>query len=234
MTRPAPRLPAFSLAVALVLGLVATALFAGAARAETVSVGNGIYTVDVNNEDGEYTVTTGPSHPLGEGLNVLFGDGTPGTSFDSIHSYTSGVDYELPSISSRSTVALGTTGFQTTYSLSRPEQEDDLGVVQTVRADGYRPAQVTVAYALSGAKDKLTLGSASAEFKKAGVYRLSEHLSPAEMAKLRGAKSFSVRFAIPKTPKSCGRYYTKRLTIPRKVSGQTVWFQSDSRFAPGG
>lgn len=536
MTRPVPRLPVLSLVVALVFGLVAAALFAGAARAETVSAGNGIYTVDVNNEDGEYTVTTGPSHPLGEGLNVLFGDGSPGTSFDSIHSYTSGADYELPSISSQSTVALGTTGFQTSYALSQPAQEDDLGVVQTVRADGstfgdsrvevttvvtnngaapeqigvrylwdyqineddgptfqadeptgpvllteqdfpapsfdhytiedndvspapptfdvlgtvtgppgseavpptllknvswaeshgtafdyttvpgrvissvegelndnavlyywgdsaadaptiapggsyrvsasmyltrpreglphnppppappappaapapapsppsvtitggpahesastdaaftfkgtpggsyecsldgghwgpcasgqkyaqlapgdhlfqvreklggqtsapasyrwtvdlprkcvlrvararvfafakldkarlvihytsYRPAQVTVAYALSGSKGKLTLGSASAKFKKAGVYRLSEHLSAAEMAKLRGAKSFSVRFAIPKTPKSCGRYYTKRLTIPRKVSGQTVWFQSDSRFAPGG
>ena len=96
------------------------------------------------------------------------------------------------------------------------------------------PFRLEVAYALRGSKGKLTLGSASAKFKKAGVYRLSEHLSPAEMAKLRGAKSFSVRFAIPKTPKSCGRYYTKRLTIPRKVSGQTVWFQSDSRFAPGG
>jgi hypothetical protein len=98
----------------------------------------------------------------------------------------------------------------------------------------YRRAEVTVGYAMKGSRGGLTLGSASAEFKKAGVFRLRENLDAKEMAEVRAAKSFKVRFKIPKTPSSCGRYYTKRLTIPRRISGQTVWFQSDSRFAPGG
>jgi len=535
MNRPSLRAAASSLALLALLAassLVVMALASASARAETVTAGNGIYNVDVNDENGEYTVTTGASHPLGEGLNVLYGGGSPGTSFDSIHSYTSGRDYKLPEVSAQSTAPLGSNGFQTTYTLSKPEEGDDLGIVQTVRADGstfadshvevttvvtntgaapvqigvrylwdyqinkddgptfqaddptgpvllteqdfpapnfdhytiedndvspapptfdvlgtvngpasadpvpptllknvswieshdtafdyatvpgrvvsvsggefndnavlyywgdsaadaptiapgasyrvsasmfltppgeglpgtrrpappapvppapaapavtitsgpphesarsnavftfqgtaggsyecsldggrwrpctsgsdfgpvapgdhlfqvreklngrtsapasyrwtvdlprkcvlrvararvfvftkrdkarlvihytsYRSARVTVAYALRGRKGGLTLGTAGAKFKKAGVFRLPERLSAAEVAKLRAATSFSVRFRIPKTPHSCGRYYTKRLTIPRKISGQTVWFQSDSRFAPGG
>ncbi|HVV91087.1 MAG TPA: hypothetical protein VHB53_11380 [Solirubrobacterales bacterium] len=534
-TRSLPTVPSLAFTALLAATLAFLALAGGIARAETLTAGNGIYNVDVNSENGEYTVTTGASHPLGEGLNVLYGDGQPGTTFDSIHSYTSGTDYELPDVSTQSTVPLGTTGFQTTYALSRPEAEDDLSVVQTVRADGstfadsrvevttvltntgtapvqigvrylwdyqineddgptfqaddpdgpvllgeqdfpspsfdhytiedndvspapptfdvlgtvtgppgaeavpptllqnaswaeshgtafdyttvpgrivsveggefndnavlyywgddagdaptiapgasyrvsasmyltrpheglphetpppappaatpapaspaapavtitsgprrettagdaaftftgtaggsfecaldgghwkpcssgqayshlapgdhlfqvretldgktsapasyrwtvdlprkcvlrvararvfayakhdkarlvihytsWRPAKVTVAYALKGSKGALELGTARAGFKKAGVFRLPERLSAAATARLRAAKSFVVRFKIPKTPKSCGRYYAKRLTIPRKVSGQTVWFQSDSRFAPGG
>jgi hypothetical protein len=98
----------------------------------------------------------------------------------------------------------------------------------------YAPARVTVAYSLAGKKGKLTLGSASSRFQKAGVFRLPVRLTATQLAKLRAARSFTVRFKIPKAPQSCGRYYTKRLTIPKKVSGQTVWFQSDSKFAPGG
>lgn len=47
--------------------------------------GNGIFHVYVNPADGEgageFTVLTGPQHPAGPGRNVLFGDGTPGTSY---------------------------------------------------------------------------------------------------------------------------------------------------------
>jgi hypothetical protein len=98
----------------------------------------------------------------------------------------------------------------------------------------YEPARVTVAYALAGKRGKVTLGSASARFRKAGVFRLPVGLKAAQLAKLRAARSFTVRFKIPGVPGSCGRYYAKRLTIPKRISGQTVWFQSDSRFAPGG
>jgi hypothetical protein len=98
----------------------------------------------------------------------------------------------------------------------------------------WHPARVAVAYALRGRRGKLRLGKARARFRKAGVFRLTERLGPREMAKLRTAKRFTVRFTIPKTPHSCGRYYTKRLTVPRRISRQTVWFQSDSHFAPRG
>jgi hypothetical protein len=96
----------------------------------------------------------------------------------------------------------------------------------------YRPAKVTVSYRLVGAGGKPTLGSATANFTKAGVFRLPEDLSPTLVGKVAAAKLFEVHFKIPKTPQSCGRYYTKQLTIPQKISGQTVWFQSDSTFAP--
>jgi sugar lactone lactonase YvrE len=95
----------------------------------------------------------------------------------------------------------------------------------------YRPADVTVSYRLVGARGGLALGSASSHFDVAGVFRLPESLGGSEFAKLRGARQFEVHFKISRTPQSCGRYYTKKLTIPQKISGQTVWFQSDSVFA---
>jgi hypothetical protein len=96
----------------------------------------------------------------------------------------------------------------------------------------YKPARIDVSYKLAGSKGALDLGSTSAQFSKAGVFRLPENLSTSQAAKLKAAKSFSVKFKIPGTPSNCARYYTKKLTIPQRVSGQTVWFQSDSRFAP--
>lgn len=96
----------------------------------------------------------------------------------------------------------------------------------------YRPAKVSVSYDLIGARGTTTLGSTSAKFKVAGVYRDPESLSGGETSRVRAAQLFKVRFKIPKTPRNCGRYYTKRLTIPKKFSGRTVWFQSDSTFAP--
>jgi hypothetical protein len=97
----------------------------------------------------------------------------------------------------------------------------------------WHPARVTVAYALEGGRGRLKLGKAGAHFRRAGVFRLSERPSPREMRRLRAAKRFTVSFKIPGTPHGCGRYYKKRLTIPRRISHQTVWFQSDSRFASG-
>ncbi len=96
----------------------------------------------------------------------------------------------------------------------------------------YRPAQVSVAYSLVGANGSLRLGTASAHFKTAGIFRLGEKLDRFAVSRLRAASSMTVRFSIPKAPTSCSRYYTKRLTIPKKIFGQTVWFQSDSLFGP--
>jgi hypothetical protein len=97
----------------------------------------------------------------------------------------------------------------------------------------YEPAQVSVSYSLSGAKGSIALGTASARFKTAGVYRLTKKLGDAETAKLRATTSMRVRFSVPKAPSSCARYYTKQLTIPKKIFGQTTWFQSDSIFGQG-
>ncbi len=94
----------------------------------------------------------------------------------------------------------------------------------------YRPAAVTVSYRLAGSRGTLSLGSAASRFQTAGIFRLPERLTTSATAKLRAATSMTVRFQIPAAPDSCARYYTKRLTIPKRVAGQTVWFQSDSVF----
>jgi hypothetical protein len=96
----------------------------------------------------------------------------------------------------------------------------------------YKPARVKVSYSLTGGRGGLSLGTASSHFATAGTFRLGEKLGKADAAKLRATKSMKVRFSIPQAPSSCARYYTKRLTIPKKISGQTVWFQSDSVFGP--
>jgi hypothetical protein len=97
----------------------------------------------------------------------------------------------------------------------------------------YKPAQVTVSYALTGTRGNLRLGTASEHFKTAGLFKQREKLGKGAMAKLRATRSMTVRFSIPEAPSSCTRYYTKRLTIPHhSSSGLTTWFQSDSIFGP--
>jgi hypothetical protein len=96
----------------------------------------------------------------------------------------------------------------------------------------YRPAKVNVSYDLIGSQGPVSLGDISASFATAGVFRDPEILSNKVFGQAQAAKQFKVQFQIAKTPRSCGRYYTKQITIPKKFSGRTVWFQSDSNFAP--
>jgi uncharacterized repeat protein (TIGR01451 family) len=125
----------------------------------TKSGGNAIYTVWVQYVTGlgvgQYTATTGASHPAGSGLNVLYGccpAGNPGTTYNTIRSYTSGTDYiQLPptgfipastfnviSLDPFGTTALlGTTGVRTTYVLpGPPTTPDTLTIVQDVNVHG--------------------------------------------------------------------------------------------------
>jgi hypothetical protein len=123
--------------------------------------GNSFYQVFVNADAaagiGQYTVMTGSSHPVtistGSPKNVLFGDGLPGTSYNTIFSYTTGTAYvalfsfpstpgfvvlspTTPGITAIVT-ALGTTGYRTTYTLAGPPQTPDkLTIVQDVNTHG--------------------------------------------------------------------------------------------------
>ncbi|HEU4758436.1 MAG TPA: hypothetical protein VFT91_00505, partial [Dehalococcoidia bacterium] len=70
------------------------------ASADTAAQGNGYYKVFIEDQTGAdgigvYTAATGPSHPVGQGQNVLFGGdlGDATTSWNTIRSYTSGTDY---------------------------------------------------------------------------------------------------------------------------------------------
>jgi hypothetical protein len=122
--------------------------------------GNSFYQVFVNADQapgiGEYTIETGPNHPVtistGSPQNVLFGDGVPGTSYNSFFSYTTGTTYvatdfnaapnlvvldpTAPGITA-SVTPLGSTGYRTTYTLAGPPQTPDkLTIVQDVNTHG--------------------------------------------------------------------------------------------------
>jgi|GEM_PF-5314149 len=52
--------------------------------------------------------------------------------------------------------------------------------------------------------------------------------SAGSAARIRSAKSFSVKFSIPGTSRACARFYAKALTKKATVGKQAVWFQADS------
>ena len=91
------------------------------------------------------------------------------------------------------------------------------------------PAKVTTTYKAKLANGKsLKLGSLEKTFKTEGIFKLPVSLSDENVGKVRSAKSFTVSFSIPRTPKACARAYSKVLTKKAKVGKQTVWFQSDA------
>lgn len=91
------------------------------------------------------------------------------------------------------------------------------------------PAQVTTTYSAKLADGKtLELGSLQKKFKVQGIFKLPVSLSEEDAGKVRAAKSFTVSFSIPATPKACARAYSKTLSQKAKVAKQTVWFQSDA------
>lgn len=126
----------------------------GRLRALSVQeAGNAFYRVFVEDsqqsgELGVYTATTGPDHPAGPDLNVLYGDGEPGTTFNSLRSFTSNTDYVQlgGTVSGNPVVVLsqfgalapiGTTGFRATYTLPGPPTTPDaLTIVQDVNVNG--------------------------------------------------------------------------------------------------
>ena len=114
------------------------------------SAGNDYYMVHVDESDavGTYTITTGPLHSAGPGVNVLYGDGFPGSSTNTIRSYTTGTDYrqgEADLDSNGSVALLGTTGFRTTYMLpGPPATPDTLTIVQVVDVHGTTAANSSV------------------------------------------------------------------------------------------
>lgn len=143
----------------LCIVIVLLAVLAGQStptRAAPVSAGNAFYTVHVEDVPvvegrGLYTVTTGSAHPAGNNLNVLFGDGKPKTSFNTVRSYTTGTDYvqRTPNFignSDASTIwlspygtvtPLGATGYRTTYRLpGPPETPDALTIISDVNVNG--------------------------------------------------------------------------------------------------
>lgn len=110
--------------------------------AQTPTAGNGIFRVrvDAAADLGAFSITTGPDHPEGGGLPVLSRSRRPGSSYTTVHSYDSGVNYTqadtgvgVPLAPHGVTTPLGTTGFRTTY---RVTGADELRIVQDVEVRG--------------------------------------------------------------------------------------------------
>lgn len=138
----------------------------GNVLAAVVTAGNAFYQVHVEDAQGGvgvgmYTATTGPAHPAGAGLNVLFGGGTPGTTFNTLRSFSTDTDYvQISGSSVTSAVAvvsldgfgtvtpIGTTGFRTTYVLPGPAvtngTPDQLTIIQDVNVNGTTFADSTI------------------------------------------------------------------------------------------
>jgi hypothetical protein len=118
----------------------------------TVNAGNTFYNVYVEDisgwGQGVYTATTGPAHPSGSNLNVLYGHGWPGTSFNTIRSYTTGTDYvqSLGKSSANTVIWLDpyaipvipiANGFRTTYILPGPPTTPDALIIHSdVKVNG--------------------------------------------------------------------------------------------------
>jgi hypothetical protein len=96
-----------------------------------------------------------------------------------------------------------------------------------IRYTSFLPASVIVRYRLNGGRE---LGEARAHFSTRGLFRLSERLRRAEMARVRAARRFTVALEVPAAPRFCRRFGTRRLSIRRTARGQVVWFQADSVF----
>ncbi len=120
-----------------------------------LNAGNSMYRVYIQNNPvfgvGLYTFTTGPSHPVGANQNILFGDGIPLTSFNTIHSYSSGKDYipfglanSIPGVTAigqyGTVTPIGMTGFRMTYMLPGSGQAPDaLTIISDLNVNGTGP-----------------------------------------------------------------------------------------------
>ena len=100
----------------------------------------------------------------------------------------------------------------------------------TIRYTSTSPVEVLVDYRVRGGRGSIVLGHARQHFSQRGVARIAEHLGPAEMERVRAAKSIVVELTIPSAPSGCDRFYTRHLTIRHSIHHQVVWLQSDSIF----
>lgn len=101
--------------------------------AEAEGAGNGFYRLFVNDTAGgdglgAFTIATGPDHPLGEGVPLLFGGGSgeAWASYVTVRSYTTGTDY-VQTLSGPSSGDLVTS-------------LDAYGAVEPIGSTGYRAA----------------------------------------------------------------------------------------------
>lgn len=147
----------------MALATLAAALVAapGSALATVLTATNGVYTVGVedgsaggnpngNLNRGRYAASTAAGHPIGGGFGLLYGIGAPQTTFNTIHSFTTGTDYvqgspgqtSPPSVISLSPLMavtpLGSNGVRALRTMNAPDKitvETDTVVGGTTPSD---------------------------------------------------------------------------------------------------
>jgi hypothetical protein len=89
------------------------------------------------------------------------------------------------------------------------------------------PTTVAVDYGLHGAKGSLYLGGEKKRFGPAGVLRLSDDLTEAQMAKVMAAKGFTVRLRVPAAPRYCQSLFDRQLDQRQNTPTGPSWTQSE-------
>ncbi len=93
----------------------------------------------------------------------------------------------------------------------------------TLRYTTFTPAVVSVQYGLRGRKGGLKMGADSRRFSRKGVFRETEKLTEAEMAKVNAATQFDVRLRAVNTPGYCRQLFDRDLTSKRPGHGGLTW-----------
>jgi hypothetical protein len=111
--------------------------------------------------------------------------------------------------------------------LASPAQ-DRLRLV--VRYAAVAPTTVAIDYGLHGSKGALYLGQSRKRFAKAGVFRATETLSEAQMAKVVAAKDFTVQLSPLGAPGFCRHHFDRHLTVRHAAPSGLTWTAPAARF----
>jgi hypothetical protein len=106
--------------------------------------------------------------------------------------------------------------------------QDKLRLVVRYRA--VAPALVAVNYGLHGSRGSLYLGEIKQQFGKSGVFRQTEILSEAQMAKTAGARDFTVQLYALQAPRYCRHYLDRHLTVRSAAPSGLTWADPESTF----
>jgi hypothetical protein len=93
----------------------------------------------------------------------------------------------------------------------------------TLHYTAFSPAVVSVRYGLRGGKGRLKMGGDSRRFGHRGVFRETEKLSEAEMAKTKAATEFDVDAHAINTPGWCRGLFDRELNRRHVSSARVLW-----------
>lgn len=92
-----------------------------------------------------------------------------------------------------------------------------------LRYTALSPALVNVEYSLRGRRGSLKIDGGNHRFSRRGVFRDTETLSEAEMAKVEAATEFDVRLHAANTPRYCRPLFDRDLKARHAASAGPVW-----------